>query len=98
MEPNINKQYIPPVQNTKQEHIGTPPIVNQKGFIPLILGVVILLIVVAGGAYYLGTKKGNLITSQQTNPLPTQTTNNLQNVSPTTTTSALRQHKMELYL
>ena len=29
---------------------------NQKGFIPVILGIIILLVVV-GGAYYLGTKQ-----------------------------------------
>lgn len=40
-----------------REQIGNLPVVNQKGFIPLILGVVIILIFAAGGAYYLGTQK-----------------------------------------
>lgn len=33
------------------------PVLNQKGFIPLILGVAIFLMVVAAGVYYLGTQK-----------------------------------------
>lgn len=59
----------------------TTSIVNQKGFLPLVFGVIVLLVVVAGGAYYLGTQNNNSIpqavntnTENQNQPLPTQTT------------------------
>lgn len=63
MESNISKQQIVTIQDTAKDRINNSPISNQKGFIPLILGVVILLIVVAGGAYYLGTHQNQ--SSQQ---------------------------------
>ncbi|MBI3103725.1 hypothetical protein HYZ05_02185 [Candidatus Daviesbacteria bacterium] len=48
-------------------------IINQKGFIPLVIGVVILLIIVALGAYYLGTKKTTNSSSQQSINVPSVT-------------------------
>lgn len=54
MESYTPKQQVTPVQNIPQEQIDGPSKTNQRGFIPLILGVVIFLIVVAGGAYYFG--------------------------------------------
>lgn len=34
---------------------------NQRGFFPIILGVLVLLVVVGAGAYYLGTQDNNLL-------------------------------------
>ena len=48
-------------------------ILNQKGFFPIIIGVIILLLVVAVGAYYLGMQRKNSATTEQTNSLPIQT-------------------------
>lgn len=56
MESNTTSQQITPAQATSQESVLNSPIPNQKGFVPVIIGVIVLLIIVAGGAYYLGMK------------------------------------------
>lgn len=62
---DITNQQITPAQNIPQDSVTNPQVSNQKGFMPLILGVVILLIIVAGGAYYLGSKNTNLTSKPQ---------------------------------
>ena len=62
---NITNQEITPAQNIPQDSETNPPVSNRKGFMPLILGVAILLIIVAGGAYYLGSKNTNLTSKPQ---------------------------------
>lgn len=76
MASNTTSQQITPVQTISQEPVANSPILNQKGFVPIILGVIVLLIIVAGGAYYLGTRKNQnnpstLIQVNQTSPTPT---------------------------
>jgi hypothetical protein len=63
------------------------PINNQRGNFPIILGVLVLLLAVGGGAYYLGTQKNQSSSrlTQQTNPSPTISTENMQQTSPTPT-------------
>lgn len=52
------------------------PVKTQRGYFPLILGVIVLLIVVAGGAYYLGTQRNQSTPTniEQNNTTPTITT------------------------
>lgn len=60
-----NQQTASPVQNTPPELIVNSSISNQKGFVPMVISVVFLLIVVAGGAYYLGIQNGKSSVNQQ---------------------------------
>ncbi len=62
------------VQNLVPEH----PIKNQRGKMSLILGVLVLLLIVGIGAYYLGT---------QNNKQPSQVVNNTPTPQPTLTSS-----------
>jgi hypothetical protein len=82
-----NQQTTPLPQNVPPETIVNSPISNQRGFVPVILGVVILLTVVAGGAYYLGTKSTRLSESQSTqitqNPTTAPVVNNTNDSTPT---------------
>lgn len=85
-----NQQATTPAQDNTPEPIVNSPIPNQKGFVPIVIGVVILLIVVAGGAYYLGTKqfKQNPVPlNSQTNASPSITVpvNTITSASPMTT-------------
>ncbi|MCL5784406.1 MAG: hypothetical protein M1142_03575 [Patescibacteria group bacterium] len=57
MESYISKPQVTAIKEIPKAKIDNSPVTNQKGFIPLIVGVVIFLIVIAGGAYYLGTQK-----------------------------------------
>lgn len=66
---DIANQQTTPAQNIPQESVTNHPVSNQKGLMLLILGVAILLIIVAGGAYYLGSKNTNL-TSKPEVPQP----------------------------
>ncbi|OGK09497.1 hypothetical protein A2767_03250 [Candidatus Roizmanbacteria bacterium RIFCSPHIGHO2_01_FULL_35_10] len=87
---NANQPVNPPitsVQNPIPEHQAN----NQRGSFPLIAGVLVLLLVVGGGAYYLGTQKNNSInqatninTKIQTQPSPTKM---YSEPSPTTVTT-----------
>lgn len=52
---------------------------NQRGNVPIIIGVVLVLLIVGGGAYYLGTQKSqnsSQNTPQQTVPFPISTVTN----------------------
>lgn len=60
------------------------PVNNQRGNFPIILGVLILLLLIGGGAYYLGTQNSNRQTTQvntpsPTAPIPTTSTNKKSN-------------------
>ena len=73
-----NQQVTTPSQNTSPEPVVNTPGPNQKRFIPAIVGVMFLLIVVAGGAYYLGTKNNYPLIKNQSEQAervvrPTQT-------------------------
>lgn len=85
---DITNQQITPAQNIPQDSMTNPPVSNQKGLMLPILGVAILLIIVAGGAYYLGTQKTNPINQ----PTMQDTTQNITpaatGYSPTTTSSS----------
>lgn len=61
----ITNQQMAPAQKIPQDSVTNSTVSNQKGFIPLILGVIILLIIVAGGAYYLWSKNTNLTSKPQ---------------------------------
>lgn len=74
-----NNPVAPPAQ--PQPQLVPTSITNNKGFLPLVFGVIVLLVAVAGGAYYLGTQKNNspsqavnTNTINQNQPSPTQTT------------------------
>lgn len=73
MEINNQNQ---PIDSTKIP-VQSPPIFNlvnnQRGFFPIILGVLVLLIVVGGGAYYLGVQKSSV--SLNPSPSPIVSTN-----------------------
>lgn len=67
---------VTPVQKPNPEY----PVKNQKGNLPIILGVFVLLLMVGGGVYYLGTQNKQPVNKNisvnptlQTNPTPTQT-------------------------
>lgn len=49
----VNPTQIPAQSQPTQEL----PVNNQRGFLPIILGVIVLLLIVGGGAYYLGTQQ-----------------------------------------
>lgn len=77
----VNPTQIPVQPQSPQEL----PANNQKGFLPIILGVIVLLVIVAGGAYYLGTQQ-NKPTSQaiqQTTPNTNTPTTAFTQPSPT---------------
>lgn len=58
------------LENADQQVIANQiPIVKQRGNLPIIIGVIFLLFLVGGGAYYLGINKNNK--SQQIQPLTT---------------------------
>lgn len=66
---NINKQSL-----EQPQPVGQPPqshFKNKKGFYPIILGVIFLVLIIGGGAYYLGTK----------NNKPTEQTSNNRTIS-----------------
>lgn len=56
MEENNPNQPVNPPETPIQDQSVSSPVNNQRGFFPIILGVLVLLIVVGGGAYYLGTQ------------------------------------------
>jgi len=62
------------MDNTNQPETPVQPISNpvhnQKGFFPIILGVLVLLLVVGGGAYYLGTQNSRTINQTSQQPAP----------------------------
>ncbi len=63
-----------PAQTTPQEPVANLSIPSQRGFVPVIIGVIVLLIIVAGGAYYLGTKSINNNQYQTNQPSASSTT------------------------
>lgn len=65
MEENNSNQSANLSESPAQTQPVSNPINNQKGFFPIILGVSILLIVVGGGAYYLGTQNSGKTTQPQ---------------------------------
>lgn len=72
-----------PNQSINSYETSIPPqpvsnlIKNKKGFFPIILGVLVLLVIVGGGAYYLGTQ--NKSTKQSTINTPSPTISTQQN-------------------
>lgn len=77
---NNANQPVNPVKTPAQ--FTSNPINNRKGNLPIILGVLVLLLVVGGGAYYFGTQS-NLYTFQA--KLPTSPHSNIENISLTST-------------
>lgn len=87
MELNTSTQSVNPSEIPAQpQPIQPPPVNNQKGFLPIILGIFVLLLVVGGGAYYLGTQ--NSRTAPQAQNTNTQPTTNPQNNTATDPTDA----------
>lgn len=70
--------------------IQTPPvsspIYNQRGFVPILIGFVILILVVGVGAYYLGTQNPKVSNTTVNNSYPTQSPTSVVQPSPTVTT------------
>ncbi len=81
MEPNELNQSVNPAVTPNQptQH----PIHNQRGNFPIILGIIVLLLVVGSGAYYLGTQKSN--TANQTVNIQPTTSQNSAVANPTDT-------------
>jgi len=75
----------PPVNSTEIPTQSTPhPVNNQRGFFPIILGVLMLLVVIGGGAYYLGTQNSSTTPqTQNTNALPATNPQNNTVTNPT---------------
>lgn len=73
MELDTTNQQQTPIQTEPQQIPVRESITNQRGFVPFIIGFVILLIVAVGGAYYLGTKSfpSKSLNAQQATPNPT---------------------------
>lgn len=82
MESDSTYQQVTPTQDAPQGKIPNQLESKQKGFIPLILGIAILLVIVVGGAYYLRLNKNNQVVDQQPTitqtPQPTQIKNSPQ--------------------
>src|SRR3989338_2621572 len=81
MEANDNNQLTNPVETPVQP--SQHSVNNQRGNFPIVLGVLVLLFVVGGGAYYLGIQRNNSQPSQVNNP--SSTTNQTNEVSSRTT-------------
>jgi hypothetical protein len=85
MENNSNQLANPsvtPVQTPVPQH----PIKNPRGNFPIILGVLVLLLVVGGGAYYLGIQNGRTAPQAQNISIqPTAAPQNHTITNPTTT-------------
>lgn len=100
MESDTSRQQVTSIQNTLQEKIANSSVSNQKGFIPLMLGVLILLVIVAGGAYYLGTQKNkpagsSSVESNQSTTAPTGSTQyNAPTTNPSSTSDTLTNWKL----
>lgn len=78
MEENNPNQSVNPSGPFVQTQPVSNSVNNQKGFFPIILGVLVLLLVIGGGAYYLGTQKNaNILPNDNT------TQNSSINLSPT---------------
>lgn len=87
MDINNPNQPVNPPETPIQDQSVSSPVNNQKGFFPIILGVLVLLLIVGAGAYYLGLKGSNLITgtnqySVSPTPLPIQPTTTTPNTNP----------------
>lgn len=74
-----NNPVTTPVQPQPQS-VSTS-ITNHKGFLPLVFGILVLLVAVAGGAYYLGTKNSQI--TPQSNIQPTTMPQNEIGANPT---------------
>lgn len=96
MEENNPNQPANPAENSVQTQITPNQVHNQRGFFPIVLGILVLLIVVGGGAYYLGTQNGRTTSQGQNNPqstinpentvaIPTSTPTDTQTTSDTET-------------
>ncbi|CAN5118759.1 hypothetical protein BH11PAT1_BH11PAT1_6460 [soil metagenome] len=83
MDINNTKSPISPSETPIQTQSSSNLTHNQRGFFPLILGLLVPLLLVGGGAYYLGTQ--NKISTQNVNTPPTITPSNT--VQPSTTVS-----------
>jgi hypothetical protein len=74
----------PQVTGEPQQPPIQSPVSNQRGFVPLIIGFAILLVVVGIGAYYLGTQKNNQVITNNNQAIPSPTTSDIiRNTSPT---------------
>lgn len=72
------------IDTTIQDQIPDNPI-KQKGLFPIVGGMIILLVVVAGGAYYLGTKSVTPRSSTIPQVTPTPIEENIPTIPPTAT-------------
>ena len=66
MEDNSPNQPVSPSDTPVQPQPITNQVSHQRGFFPIILGVLVLLLVVGGGAYYLGTQQNKAQTGSET--------------------------------
>ena len=85
---NINQPISNPIQTPVQPQIQpvSNSLINQKGFLPLIIGMLVLLVVVGGGAYYLGTQNNKttpIVENTNIQPTPTTQNNAVTTTSPT---------------
>ena len=91
MEAENPQQQINQGGNFNQNPTSVNPVLNQRGNLLLVLGIVVLVFVVGAGAYYFGTKQTQIISQPQqstpvttTQPLPTSLPTN----SPSSSTTA----------
>ncbi len=77
-EMNNPNQPVNSSQTTIESQSISNPANYQKGFFPVILGVLVLLLAVGGGVYYLGTQKNQTTgqTTAPTNPISTPSVSN----------------------
>lgn len=94
---NLNQPAVNPVENPVQLKVQTESnlLVNRKGIFPLTSGILALLLIVGGGAYYLGTQKGKL-TSQVADTNQTQPSQATVYTSPSPTSVAWKTESVQI--
>lgn len=77
MEENNSNQATNPSASSTQTQPVSNPVNNQKGILPIILGVLVFLVVIVGGTYYLGTKNATKLDTAISNSIQSSPTESM---------------------